>query len=249
MSWRIEESDALTLLRELPSEWAQTCVTRPPRDVPPPELIAVLEETRRVLRADGTLWLALPHGGNSQRIIASLKDTAWRRSGRPRTPASGSVALFTKQPAYLHSPRHLPATMVERRPRYAAPHRLGGVWGARHSPRRASCVPASSHDRLLPREVIDWCVLTSTVPQACGVCGAPWQRVPFVADRETEWRRECVHLNGRGRSLVIDPYCGRGNTGLVAQRRGRDFLGIEQNPTLAALARTRLELAGREIAR
>jgi hypothetical protein len=246
MSWRIEESDALPLLRELPSEWAQTCVTSPPRDVPVGELIAVLEETRRVLRADGTLWLALPRGGNSQRILASLKDTAWLHSGRPRTPASGSVVLFTKQPAYLRSRRLLPATLLERRLRCAAPQRLGGVCGARW-PRRASCVPARSDGRLLPREVIDWCILTSTVPQACGVCGAPWQRAPFVADREKEWRRGCVHLNGRGRSLVIDPYCGRGDTGLMAQRRGRDFLGIEQSPTLAMLARTRLALAGWEI--
>ncbi len=30
MSWRIEHGDALTLLRELPDNWAQTCVTSPP---------------------------------------------------------------------------------------------------------------------------------------------------------------------------------------------------------------------------
>jgi DNA modification methylase len=30
MSWRIEEADALTLLRELPDQWAQVCVTSPP---------------------------------------------------------------------------------------------------------------------------------------------------------------------------------------------------------------------------
>jgi DNA modification methylase len=30
MTWRIENSDALTLLRGLPVEWAQTCVTSPP---------------------------------------------------------------------------------------------------------------------------------------------------------------------------------------------------------------------------
>jgi DNA modification methylase len=30
MSWRIETADALSLLRELPDDWAQTCVTSPP---------------------------------------------------------------------------------------------------------------------------------------------------------------------------------------------------------------------------
>ncbi len=29
MSWRIEQADALTLMRELPDRWAQTCVTSP----------------------------------------------------------------------------------------------------------------------------------------------------------------------------------------------------------------------------
>lgn len=42
MSWRIEDSDALTVLRELPSGWAQSCMTRPPREVPVPSLLAVL---------------------------------------------------------------------------------------------------------------------------------------------------------------------------------------------------------------
>lgn len=238
MSWRIEESDALTLLRELPSGWAQTCVTRPPREVPVPELIAVLKEVRRVLRADGTLWLALPRGGNSQRILDWLAgETAWLRSERPRMPAASSVALFTKQTTYLHHHRLLPATPVERRRCVTHP----GSIGAR-APRRAFCVPASSQDRSFSRGLIEWCILTSTTMQACGVCGTPWRRVAASPGRGEQRRRACEHLNGRGRSLVIDPYCGRGTTGLVAQLRGRDFLGIEQSPVLAALARRQLSL-------
>lgn len=244
MSWRIEESDALTVLRELPSGWAQTCVTRPPRHVPVGELIAVLEEVRRVLRADGTLWLALPRGGNSQRILDLLaEETAWRRTERPGIPA-GNVALFTKQARYLHQHRLPPAVQVERR--RCASHRSGSDGRAS---RRAFCVPASSHDLHLSHGLIDWCILTSTAMQACGVCGTPWRRVPAPSGRGERWRRECAHLNGRGRSLVIDPYCGRGNTGLVAQLRGRDFLGIEQSPTLAALARDRLSLIQPEAVR
>jgi hypothetical protein len=30
MSWRVEHADALSLLRELPDNWVQTCVTSPP---------------------------------------------------------------------------------------------------------------------------------------------------------------------------------------------------------------------------
>jgi len=244
MSWRIEESDALTLLRELPSGWAQTCVTRPPREVPVPELIAVLEEVRRVLRADGTLWLALPRGGDSQRILDWLaEETAWLPAARPRTPARSSVALFAKQAAHLDNHRPLPARTLRRG--RSATHRPGSA--AARAPRRAFCAPASSQDRLLPFEVIDWCILTSTAVQACGVCGAPWRRARASSGGGVRWRRRCVHLNGRGRSLVIDPYCGQGNTGLAAQLRGRDFLGIEQSPALAALARRRLSTTGQTV--
>jgi hypothetical protein len=116
-------------------------------------------------------------------------------------------------------------------------------------PRRAFCVPASSQDRAFSEGLIDWCILTSTALQACGVCGTPWRRVPAATGRGERWRRACPHLNGRGRSLVIDPYCDRGSTGLVAQRRGRDFLGIEQSPALAALARGRLGLTWPEAVR
>jgi hypothetical protein len=249
MSWRIEHSDALTLLRELPSGWAQSCVTSPPRDVPPRELLAVLEEIRRVLRADGTLWLALTRGGSSPSVLAWLQETAWLGPAQERT-ISGyqvprSVVLFTKQPAYLFTPRPALAPGST----WRTQGRLGRACGRCLLPRRASCVPAPGSGGLLARELIEWCILTSTVPRACGVCGIPWRRVPYPASGQERWRTGCVHINGRSRSLVIDPFCGSGNTGLAAQRRGRDFLGIEQSRATATLARRRLKSAQRETGR
>jgi hypothetical protein len=41
--------------------------------------------------------------------------------------------------------------------------------------------------------------------------------------------------------LVLDPFAGSGTTGLVADRHGRDFIGIELNPVYAALAERRLK--------
>jgi hypothetical protein len=248
MSWRIEHSDALTLLRELPSGWAQSCVTSPPRDVPPRELLAVLEQVRRVLRDDGTLWLALSRGASSSSVLAWLQETAWLRPAQERA-ISGyrvprSVVLLTKQPAYLFTPRLAPAPGAGSAWRTSG--RLGRTCGRCLLPRRAYCIPAPGNGGLLARELIEWCILTSTVPRACGVCGTPWRRVPYPASGQERWRTGCVHINGRGRSLVIDPFCGSGNTGLAAQRRDRDFLGIEQSRSTAALARTRLTSAQRE---
>ncbi len=250
MSWRIEESDALTLLRELPAGWAQCCVTTPPQDIPVPRLLAVLGEVHRVLRPDGTLWLALTPGGNSPQVSEGLRETAWLRPATPvlhRGRIPKGVLLLTKQPDYFFNPRAVPAP--DRCSMPARPPRAGRACGLCHSPRRAFCVPAGQGSGLLPREAIEWCILTSTVRRACGVCGAPWRRVPKSACSEERWRRGCVHLNGRGRALVLDPFCGSGSTGLVAQRHGRDFLGIEQNAASAALARRRLNKAERETAR
>jgi hypothetical protein len=244
MSWRIEQADTLTLLRELPGGWAQSCVTRPPRSVPVPELLAVLEEVHRVLRADGTLWLALTGGGSTPDVLRSLEETEWLRPSTPRTASSErtpkNVVLFTKQPAYLFNPRPFATSAPEPCPMWATPARMRRVCGRCRSPRRAFCVPAPRSCGSLPLEVIEWCILTSTVPQACGVCGTPWQRIPQSTHRDRGWRRGCIHINGRGRSLVLDPFCGSGNTGLLAQRRCRDFLGIEQNRAIAELARRRL---------
>jgi DNA modification methylase len=168
MSWRIEHADALPLLRELPDDWAQTCVTSPPywglRDYglwpstwgaapgcqhawgeiqrgrradllpadqtrstgrlgldarqkqaglqggrfcercdawqgclglePTPELyvehlVTVLDEVRRVLRPDGTLWLNLgdsyTSGGRTYRA-ADRRSAHRAMSERPGTP-------------------------------------------------------------------------------------------------------------------------------------------------------------------
>ncbi len=105
MSFRIEQTDPLTLLSELPDQWAQTCVTSPRRDAPIPYLLAVLDEVHRVLRDDGTLWLALTRGGNSHHLKAAIKDTRWVQP-RPANTIPRGVLLLTKQPDFLFTHRH-----------------------------------------------------------------------------------------------------------------------------------------------
>ena len=36
--------------------------------------------------------------------------------------------------------------------------------------------------------------------------------------------------------IILDPFCGSGTTGVAAIRLGRRFIGIERNPTWAALS-------------
>lgn len=44
----------------------------------------------------------------------------------------------------------------------------------------------------------------------------------------------------RGRGGILDPFAGVGTTGLVANRLGRSFVGIELNPAYVEMARRRI---------
>lgn len=51
----------------------------------------------------------------------------------------------------------------------------------------------------------------------------------------------CILAGSRPGDVVLDPFAGAGTTGLVAQRLGRDFVGIELNPEYCEMARARIE--------
>lgn len=50
----------------------------------------------------------------------------------------------------------------------------------------------------------------------------------------------CIRAGSRASDTVLDPFCGSGTVGLVADRLGRGFIGIEINPAYAALAEHRI---------
>jgi DNA modification methylase len=51
----------------------------------------------------------------------------------------------------------------------------------------------------------------------------------------------CIKAGCPAGGTVLDPFFGAGTTGLVADRLGRDWIGIELNPAYAAMARRRIE--------
>lgn len=55
------------------------------------------------------------------------------------------------------------------------------------------------------------------------------------------WRESCGHASPPVPCTVLDPFIGSGTTALVADRLGRDCIGIELNPEYARIARNRLE--------
>ena len=126
-----------------------------------------------------------------------------------------------------------------------------------------------AHFATFPEELVRRCMLAGSAEQACGVCGAPWERIidykanygrrelAHVPNNEpskvdsSEWkppkrdtlgfRPTCEHDNGEGRCIVSDPFMGAGTVALVALKGKRDFTGSELNPDYIKMAEKRIE--------
>lgn len=53
----------------------------------------------------------------------------------------------------------------------------------------------------------------------------------------------CILAGCRPAGIVLDPFIGSGTTAVVAEKNGRDFIGIDLNPEYTELSKERLESA------
>lgn len=247
MSWRIEHANPFAVLAELPNGLVQTCFLRVPPDLPDACLLVLSGELHRVLRDDGTLWITFPRLAAPVERLRLVRQAGWllpaehpqaRSNPTSRVTSCGaSVTLCAKQPAFHFNPRRpldrtgyrFSTQTCSGRLRYAA-------W---RPTRRPWCIPAGATEALAT-DVIEWCIRTSTSPRACEVCGAAWRRWPGATTPERQWRPGCRHGKGRGRCLVLDPFCGLGQVGVLALRDRRSFLGVETDFETTRRARARL---------
>ena len=123
-----------------------------------------------------------------------------------------------------------------------------------------------AHFATFPPGLVERPLLATCPELICDDCGTPFKRVSRVR-REEHGRRRPQHseprvlrysrsysvIRERGPLLpgckcatsarpgvVLDPFFGSGTVGLVAERHGRDWVGIEINPTYAKIAEQRL---------
>jgi hypothetical protein len=217
MNQRIEHSDPLVLLRELPDGLAQMCITRVPDEPTPMAMLSVLAQAHRVLRTDGTLWLLVRHHEPS--VITGLLKLGFQRLPTPRwasvIPAAPLRLLLLAKSECCFFEERLFA------PRASRPTTIGRTGRQRTNTR--ACV----HDRAELQRLFKRCVLAGSAFIACGVCGAPYRPARSKEGRAGLRRPTCPHKNPDGRSLVLDPFYDAPNgTGELAVAVGRSFLGI-----------------------
>lgn len=260
MSVRIIVGDALEQLRILPDESVHCVISSPPywgaqRDYgnagqlgmeKTPEgfvaaLVAVFREARRVLRADGVLWLVIGDsyaasgkGGGGKMMMARGHQWGHRAHLKGwRSPPPGY-----KQKDLVGVPWLL--AMALRQDGWTL--RRDIVWdkGSATEPTRADR-PSGSHEmvflfsRALRYSFDSSCLPHGTVwrvtPEGCEGHGAAFP--PALI-------KPCVLAGSPEGGTILDCFGGASTTGLVADRNGRNAILIELNPEYAEIGRARL---------
>jgi DNA modification methylase len=110
------------------------------------------------------------------------------------------------------------------------------------------------HQATFPAKLIEPMILSSCPERICVQCDAPWIRPTRIVSKQTtegmrhtrevgELKRcDCLAPSRPG--VVLDPFMGTGTTALVAERLGRNWLGVELNPAFVQLAEQRLRKPG-----
>jgi DNA modification methylase len=257
----LHHGDSLAVLRTMPDESVHCVVTSPPyyglRDYGEPgqyglepspaayveTMRAVFAEVRRVLAADGTLWLNL---GDSYSSTPS-----WGRG-------SGSTLQGRKHDAVqMDASRNVFHGL--------APKNLLGVpwrvalalqddgWILRNAIvwDKPNAMPESATDRmsttyelvfLFARSRSYWFDLGAGANPG-DIWALPSQPFPeaHFAVMPAALAERCIVAGCRPGGTVLDPFCGSGTTGMVALKHGPRFVGIDLSAAYLDLAlRTRL---------
>lgn len=265
MTTRILVGDCRTVLASLPSESVHCVVTSPPyfrqrdygmagqvgQEKTPADLAdtlsSVFAEVRRVLRADGVLWLNIGDtyaaGGNGGGGSLVAKRRQWNgaheRKGWRRQPDGFKQKDITLTPFVVADTLradgwYLRSVIIWNKQVATEPPRLDRL--------------STAHEYLF--------LLSKSERYRVRDPGEPWFKstVWNVRPQSTytgqpavmpeELARRCIACSTDEGDLVLDCFGGAGTTGLVADRVGRHAILIELNPKYAAIAERRLRADG-----
>jgi len=97
-----------------------------------------------------------------------------------------------------------------------------------------------AHFAVFPEELVRRPIMAGCPERVCLACGVPWER-ERRRDHLGAMKQRCDCSASSWRpGRVLDPFMGSGTVAVVAERLGRDWLGIELNPAFAAMAEARI---------
>lgn len=254
------QGDAEVLLKKLPADFFRCCITSPPywglrdyntagqigaEDDPHDyieRLVSIFEEVRRVLTADGTLWLNIGDSytsGNRGYRAPDKKNPVRAMSYRAKTPMG-------LKPKDLVGIPWRAAFALQQAGWYL---RSDILW------EKPNCMPESVKDR--PTRAHEYIFLLSRSPQY--YYDYENVREPNGRNRRTVWSiptepflgahfatfppklvEPCVLAGSQPGDWVLDPFFGSGTVGVVCEQQRRKYVGIELNPEYVQLAVERI---------
>jgi len=280
---RVLQGDARDLSRRLPLECIDCIVTSPPyfghrsysnelniREIGREPSVAeyiqhvvdCLNEARRPLKTDGTLWLNLGDTyrdgellGVPWRVAHALQDSGWhlrsdiiwhKPNAMPHSVKTRPthdheyIFLFSKSPSYYYDADSIREPHVT----FSENSRMRG--GRGHFGRKGGTPELGKNSGSSNLHDARW-------DQAFHPKGrnkrTVWS-VPLGKCREAHFAvfpealiDPCIRAGSRKGGVVLDPFMGSGTTGIVSGRLGRHFVGFELVPEYVQLALRRIAAA------
>lgn len=167
-----------------------------------------------------------------------------RSKSKPRRGTTGPPSRTDWAGPLAATRNGLRQAKAEGRPGHPAGKNPGDVWQIATGSYRG-------HFATFPEELVRRPLLATCPQVVCTACGQPWQRQASLRRHSNAHRRPGPLVPCRCNAptmpgVVLDPFFGSGTVGVVAQRHGRDWVGIELNPAYVRLAENRLGLASPE---
>jgi site-specific DNA-methyltransferase (adenine-specific) len=222
-------------------------------------LVVLFSELHRILQADGTLWLNLGDTYREGRLLGipwrtalALQASGWilrseiiweKPNAMPHsvktrpTVSHEQIFLFSKQPIYFYDADAIREPHVT----FSPESKMRG--GRNHLGKRNGTPEVGKNKG------------------NSNLHDARWDQYfhPLGRNKRTVWSiplgkfrgahfavfperlvQNCILAGSQSGDLVLDPFMGAGTSAVVAQKHGRDYLGLELVPEFAELARRRI---------